>query len=269
MPLRNEDYIGFLDESGEDGLQVVSGVLIPARWLRSAERRWHDFVRDRLGSRSGRREVKGKELVRGEGAALHAQRRLLASGHPPISAKGAGQQFFRNALNHIASIYEVRTLSVGLHTNRPLEAYQLWYWLMSGLLVEKARAPRPRLPLIVIDGEDAKFRASWDLITYRFYKAFPRCQPYVGAGNSWFVGGAIHQDSQLHPFIQMADLVAGAARHSIAQRQPYASWYANHLKGHARSLGRQIDVSARATAQLRSRDPQDTKGIGWPNALVP
>lgn len=37
--LRNEDYIAFLDESEQDKLQVVAGVLIPARWLRPAERR--------------------------------------------------------------------------------------------------------------------------------------------------------------------------------------------------------------------------------------
>jgi hypothetical protein len=61
--LRNEDYVAFLDESGESNLQVVSGVLIPARWLRPAERRWRDFVRDHLGSRTGRTEIKGRELM--------------------------------------------------------------------------------------------------------------------------------------------------------------------------------------------------------------
>jgi hypothetical protein len=91
--LRNEDYVAFLDESGEEGLQVVAGVFIPARWLRSAERRWHDFIRDHLGSSSGRSEVKGRELVKGQGVALHAQKRLLYRGWPPLTAKAAGQQF--------------------------------------------------------------------------------------------------------------------------------------------------------------------------------
>lgn len=81
MPgLRNEDYVAFLDESGETGLQIVAGVMIPARWLRSAERRWHDFIRDRLGSSSGRTEVKSRELVKGQGVSIHAQNRILASG---------------------------------------------------------------------------------------------------------------------------------------------------------------------------------------------
>ena len=97
--LRNEDYVAFLDESGEDNLQVASGVLIPARWLRSAERRWRDFVRDHLGSRSGRTEIKGRGLVRGEGVSIHAQNRILASGGASLSALAAGRLFYRDAWN--------------------------------------------------------------------------------------------------------------------------------------------------------------------------
>jgi len=114
--LRNEDYVGFLDESGEDNLQVVAGVLIPARWLRSAERRWRDFIRDHLGSRSGRTEIKGRELVKGEGVSLHAQNRILASGGAPLTARAAGRLFYRDALEHVAGISELRVLSVGLQT---------------------------------------------------------------------------------------------------------------------------------------------------------
>jgi hypothetical protein len=124
--LRNEDYIAFLDESGEDGLQVVAGVLIPARWLRSAERRWRDFIRDRLGSRSGRTEVKARDLLAGSRASLHAQRRALADHGLPLSAKAAGGHFYREALEHIASITEVRVLSVGLQAKHPVEVYRLW-----------------------------------------------------------------------------------------------------------------------------------------------
>ncbi len=63
--LRNEDYVAYLDESGSDTLQVVAGVLIPARWLRPAEYRWREFIRDAMGSSSGRTEVKSRELLRG------------------------------------------------------------------------------------------------------------------------------------------------------------------------------------------------------------
>lgn len=269
MPLRNEDYIAFLDESGEDGLQVVAGVLIPARWLRGAERRWQDFVRNRLGSRSGRREVKGRELLKGQGAAIHAQRTMLAGGWPPLSASAAGQQFYREALEHIAGIAEVRVIAVGLPTNRPLQVYRLWYWLAYAALVERPRAPRPRLPLTVIDGEDVSFRGAHDLVAHRFYRAFPRCQPYVARGSKWFVGGSAHQDSKLHPLIQMADLVAGAARHAIAERAPYGEWYRTHLVRHAKGMGRTIDGSSHALSQLKRRSRTDACGSGWRNALLP
>ncbi|HZJ10064.1 MAG TPA: hypothetical protein VFD39_10240, partial [Trueperaceae bacterium] len=82
---------------------------------------------------------------------------------------------------------------------------------MYASLIERPRAPRPRLPLVVIDGEDAAFRSAQDLIAYRFYRAFPRRRSYMTRGEEWFVGGSAHQDSTLHPFVQMADLVAGAA----------------------------------------------------------
>jgi len=171
--LRNEDYVAFLDESGESALQVVSGVLIPARWLRSAERRWRDFVRDGLGSPSGRLEVKGRELIRGKGASLHAQSALLERGWAPLSAPAAGRRFYRDALEHIATIEEVRILTVGLPTKHPIEVYRLWFWMMYALLVERPKGPRPRLPLTVIDGEDMSFRAAQDLVAHRFYRAFP------------------------------------------------------------------------------------------------
>lgn len=267
--LRNEDYVAFLDESGEPGLQVVAGVLVPARWLRSAERRWRDFIRDHLGSRSGRREVKSAELLAGQGVAFHAQRLMLANGWPPLSAKAAGRQFFRDALEHIASIAEVRVLTVGLDTKYPLEAYRLWFWLAYAALVERPRAPRPRLPLAVIDGTDAAFRGAQDLVAYRFYRAFPRCQPYVAVGRLWFVGGAVHQDSSLLPLVQAADLVAAAARHAIRGRKPEGSWFETHMRKHARSMGREIDVSAHALSRLRKLDPKDNCGSGHFGALVP
>lgn len=270
MALRNEDYVAYLDESGETGIQVVSGVLIPARWLRGAERRWLDFVRDHLGSRSGRAEIKSRDLIAGRGIALHAQNRILASGGGPLSARAAGRQFYTDAIEHIAGIAEVRTLTVGLPTARPVEVYRLWFWMVYAALIERPRAPRPRLPLTVIDGQDAAFRNAHDLVAHRFYRTFPRRQPYIARGQEWFVGGSAYQDSALHPFIQMADLLAGAARHAMVQRTPQGGWYRKHLQEHAESIGqgRDVESSAAALAQLRALSPSDTISSGWPKAIL-
>lgn len=268
--LRNEDYIAFLDESGEDGLQVVAGVLVPARWMRSAEQRWRDFIRDRLGSRSGKTEVHSRELLKGEGVSLHAQREFIARTGQPISAGAAGRDFHKEALNHIASITEVRILTVGVKTKHALDAYRLWFWLAYAELVTRPHSPRPRLPLTVIDGQDARFRSAHDLVAHRFYRKFPRAQPYIRRGNLWFVGGSVHQDSALLPFIQMADLVAAAGRHAIVRRKPYRNWYDTHLRQHALGLNvsRDIDVSAHALAELRRRSPQDACGSGHKSGIL-
>jgi len=267
--LRNEDYVAFLDESGESGLQVVAGVLMPARWLRSAERRWRDFVSDHLGSPSGRLEVKSRELIKGRGASLHAQAVLLDKGWPPLSAKAAGQRFYRDALEHIATIEEIRILTVGLSTARPVDAYRLWFWMMNALLVERPKGPRPRLPLTVIDGEDMSFRAAQDLVAHRFYRAFPHCQPYVSRGSGWFVGGSVLQNSHLHPFIQMADLVAGAGRHALVKRKPYGTWYRKHLVAYAQTKRQTpIEVSGHAMSELKRLTPKDACGSGWKDAQV-
>ncbi len=269
--LRNEDYVAFVDESivpGTPGLTVVAGVFIPARLLRSAERRWRDFVTDRLGSRSGRREVRGKELIKGYGAAKHAQTRLLAEGWPPLSAKGAGHQFYREALEHISSLTEIRVLTVGLRTTAAVDAYRLWFWMSNILLVERPRAPRPRLPMIVIDGRNTAFRSAQDLVAWRFYKAFARCQPYVGGGSRWFVGGSVLQDSVLSPFIQMADLVAVSGRLAIAQNTPEKTRYRDHNVSPAQAMGGKIDVSRHARSELRRRSREDSCGSGWKDALL-
>lgn len=266
--LRDEDYIAYIDESGEDGLQVVAGALIPARWLRGTERRWRDFVRGELGSRSGKLEVKGRDLLAGKGASFRAQQVQREKGRP-MSARAAGRLFYRDALEHIAVINQIRVLVVGLPTKHPLEVYRLWFWMANALLVEKARAPRPRLPLAVIDGEDQSFRAAQDLVAHRFYHAFPKCQPYVGRGSAWFVGGSVFQDSRLHPLVQMADLLAGVARHAIVQRKPQGHWYEQHLIGRARRANRNIDASPQALKKLTKLSPADTPGAGWRDALLP
>ena len=222
-------------------------------------------MRDHLGSRSGRTEVKSRDLIKGRGVALHAQTRILASGGPSVSARGAGQQFYRDALEHIARIREVRFLTVGMDTNRPLEVYRLWFWLAYAALIERPRAPRPRLPVSVIDGRDMAFRHAQDLIAYRFYRTFGNTRHYLWRGSEWFVGGATHQESSLHPFIQMADLVAGAGPHAIAGRVPYGAWYKQHLVG---ATDREVDVSPHALDCLRALSPNDACGSGWRSARL-
>jgi hypothetical protein len=266
--LRDEDYVAYLDESGEDGLQVVAGLLIPARWLRGAERRWRDFVRSKLHSKSGKLEVKGRDLVAGKGASWNAQAVQLSHGQS-MSAKAAGRAFYRDALEHISLINQVRIVAVGLPTKHPIDVYRLWFWMAYALLVEKPRGPRPKLPLVVIDGEDASFRAAQDLVAHRFYKEFPKCQPYVFKGSQWFVGGSVHQDSSMHPLIQMADLVAGVARHSIVDRQPQGDWYEKHLVGRAEKAKRRIDASSQALSRLKRLSQADGCGSGWRDALLP
>lgn len=204
----------------------------------------------------------------GKGASLRAQQVRLANGQS-LSAKAAGRAFYRDALEHIAIINQIRILAVGLPTKHPLDVYRLWFWMANALLVEKSRAPRPKLPMVVIDGEDASFRAAQDLVAHRFYHAFPKCQPYVVRGSQWFVGGSVHQDSALHPFIQMADLVAGAARHSIVDRKPQGEWYKKHLVGRAKRARRRIDASSHALGRLKRLSQSDDCGSGWHDAMLP
>lgn len=271
MGLRNEDYVAFLDESGETNLQVVAGVLVPARWLRGAERRWRDFVRHHLGSHSGKTELHAQVLLDGRGsAAFYASKTSVSRTGQARSAKAAGRLLYRDTLEHVASIAEVRILAVGLNTKYPREAYRLWFWLMYAALITRPRAPRPRLPLVVIDGQDDSFREAHDLVAHRFYSNFWGRQPYITRGSSWFIGGSVHHRSEFLPFIQMADLVANAARHAIANRRPYRSWYDTHLRQHAANLGhgRDIDVSAHALAELKRRSPTDRCGSGHANARV-
>lgn len=267
MPLRNEHYIAFLDESGQPGLQVVSGIFVPARWVRSAERRWQEFIRDELGSRSGRREVKGRELLKGQGASINAQAVHLKRGGSSISAQGAGRQFYRLALQHIAGISELRVLTVGLKTAYPKEVYRLWFWLAYAALIQRPRSPRPYLPIAVIDGEDEAFRQAHSLVAFRFYKSFKNRQPYITGGPQWFVGGSLFHESSNLSFIQMADLVAGAARHALAGGR-YRTWYGTHLRQVALSRGRPIDISAHALAEIKRRSPTDKCGSNWANALI-
>jgi hypothetical protein len=83
------------------------------------------------------------------------------------------------------------------------------------------------------------------------------------------VGGSVFQDSALHPVVQMADLVAGAARHSIVGRKPAGNWYSKHLVGRAQKAGRKIDASPQALKKLKALSRSDDCGSGWRDALLP
>lgn len=271
MPgLRNEDYVAFLDESGDEvsGVITVAGIFIPARWLRAAENRWRTFIRHELGRKSGRREVKSRELVSGSGASLDAQRAYIAHHGQPISANAAGRHFYKQALEHIAMIAECRVLAVGIRTAHAEDVYRLWFWLAYIAHVQRGQTPRPRLALSVIDGEDLSFRHAQDLILYRFYKRFRGIQTYVQSGNAWFVGGSVHQDSKVLPFTQMSDLLAGAARRAIVGGK-YSTWYDIHLKQLAEGRGREVEMSDYALSLLSAADPADTSRCGYANALIP
>jgi hypothetical protein len=133
---------------------------------------------------------------------------------------------------------------------------------------EPSQPREPRLPLVVIDGQDDSFREAQDLIAHRFYSSFWGRQPYITRGRAWFVGGSVHQRSEFLPFIQMADVVANAARHAIANRRPYRDWFDAHLRRHAQNRGRDIDISRDALSELRRRSPTDRCGSGWAQALI-
>jgi hypothetical protein len=207
-------------------------------------------------------------LAKGHGPAKNAQKRLLASGSPPISALAAGWQFYREALRHIATLTEVRVLTVGYPSVKIVDAYHLWFWMCNALLVERPRQPRPRLSLAVLDGRDTRLRETQDLVAWRFYRAFPACQPYVKVGTRWFVGGSVLHDSALSPFIQMADLIAGAARLAVIGSEAGRDWYQQDLREYASNRGRPIDVSRHARSQLRERSRHDACGSGWKDAIL-
>lgn len=269
MPLRAEDYVAFVDESTRPDplhpLTVVSGILIPARWLRPAERRWEAFIRNEVGRPSGIAEFHAHDLLAGKGLARDIAKQQLASRGLHKSAKGAAHDFYKQALEHIALIAEARVLVVGSRTVFAEETYRLWYWLLYASLVQRANHPRPRMAMIVIDGQDRGFRRAQDLIAYRFYRQFPLIQPYVGAGNEWFIGGSALQESHLHPFIQMTDLICGVARRSLEANPKFTSWYPDHLREYAIARGRDVDCSNAALACLQALDPAGA--TGWNDAL--
>ena len=125
-------------------------------------------------------------------------------------------------------------------------------------LTTRPRLPRPRVAMIVIDGEDQGIRRVLRGVVGDFYWRCHRRQPYITGGRSWFIGGATLHDSATLPFIQMADLVAHAGYQAISRKPERAfmhDWYAQHLLGPARAKGREIDVSETLLDELLAIDP--------------
>jgi hypothetical protein len=123
--------------------------------------------------------------------------------------------------------------------------------------------------MTIIDGQDALLRGAHDLIAFRFHRAFANRRGYMRSGRPWFIGGSVHQDSALSPFVQTADLVAGVARHAIKKRKSVGTWYDKHLRATGLSGGREVHVSAHALRRLKTLDPRDSRGIAHSAAQVP
>ena len=257
--LRNEDYVAFVDESGDDKLTVISGVMLPARWVRATEARWEAFLRSH--GIYGRGELKAWKLTTGRGVAQDMAHRLQRPSGDSMSthAKRCGQEAYIDALRLIGTFTELRVATVGVPTGRPIDAYRVWNWMLCAGLTTRPRSPRPRVPVIVIDGQDQGIRRALRGVVGDFYWRCNRRQPYVSAGKAWFIGGATLHDSATLPFIQMADLVAHAAYQAIKRKPERAfmhHWYGEHLLGTARARGREIDVSESMLQELSAINPK-------------
>jgi hypothetical protein len=260
-----EDYVAFIDESGDGTLQVVSGLFVPARWMRSAYTLLDD-VRATEGFRHPD-ELKAAELATGRGFAWERAETLprpigvSKSNH----AKQTGCDIYTRVLRHVARINGLRVLSIGLRTRFPIEAYRLWFWAAcAGLTAFPRGRRRPQVSILVIDGQDQGFLRVQRGVVKDFYKSCKGRQSYVGPGKAWFMGGAVLHESHSLPYIQVTDLVAHAAFQAVrgnpdrAYMQP---WYEDEFRAPARARRRIIDVSDFCLAELR--------GCRVPAALAP
>lgn len=255
MTFLREDYVAFLDESGDDDLQVVSGIFVPARWMRSA----HTFLDDVRATEGLRHpeELKAAELATGRGFAWEQAKKL----HRPAGlskwnhAKQTGQDIYTRVLGHVARINGLRVLTLGLRTHYPTEAYRLWFWAAcAGLTSFPRHRRRPRVSMLVIDGQDQGLLRVQRGVVKDFYASCRGRQSYLRAGRAWFMGGAVLHESHSLPFIQITDLVAHAAFQAIVanpDRIFMHGWYENEFRAVARQRNRVIDISDVCLAELR------------------
>jgi hypothetical protein len=266
-----EDYVVFLDESGNDTLQVVAGVFIPVRWTRPASVYLDDF-RATEGVRQPE-ELKAAELATGRGVARRiAAVRPRGSGIKPRAHElQIGHDIYTRALATAGYLNRMQVVCIGVPTRVPAEAYRLWFWAVCAGLTASRGPTRPRVSLVVIDGEDQGFLRVQRGVVKDFYLANRRRQSYVGPGTEWFIGGAVLHESHSLPFVQMADLVAHAAFQNLLGNPKRAfmhTWYEDHLRTPARLRHRRIDVSAFCLAELANCNPPAAVNAHAAEALI-
>ncbi|MGH3431058.1 MAG: DUF3800 domain-containing protein [Mycobacteriales bacterium] len=245
MSFLHEDYIVFMDESGDDDLQVVTGLFVPVRWMRSAYQLLDD-IRATEGFKVPE-EMKASVLATGRG---FAWQRAQTTARPAFVSKRdhalkTGCDIYTRVLGKVAGLNGLRVVSLGLQTPFPQEVYRLWFWaLCAGLTSYTIK--RPRVSMIVIDGQDQGLLRSHRGIVKDFYGRNKGRQWYLKPGRAWFIGGAVLHDSRALPFIQMADLVAHAAFQTILQNPKRAymhGWYDQSFCRIAANRNRQIEAS--------------------------
>jgi hypothetical protein len=253
MPFLTEDYIAFVDESGDANFQVVTGLFVPARWVRSAYTLLDD-IRATEGFRQTD-ELKAAELATGRGFAwTRAQGLVCPLGMSwKAHALQTGCDIYKRVLGHVARINGLRVLTIGLQTRFPSEAYRLWFWATCAGLTAFPEGDRPRVSMIVIDGQDQGLLRVHRGVVKDFYRSCNRRQTYVSGGRSWFMGGSVLHESHSLPFVQIADLVAHAGFQALANNPDRAymhQWYEDSLRAVARARHRQIDISATCLTEL-------------------
>lgn len=256
MAFAHEDYVVFMDESGDDNLQVVTGLFVPARWMRPAYQLLDD-IRATEGFKVPE-EMKASVLATGRGFAW--QRAESIQRPAWISKRNhalqTGCDIYTRVLGHTAGINGLRVMSVGLQTARPQEVYRLWFWAACAGLTSFA-IRRPRVSMIVIDGQDQGLLRSHRGIVKDFYRRNRGRQWYLRPGRPWFMGGAVLHESHALPFIQVADLVAHAAFQKILQSPQRAymhDWYDQSFCQVAANRHRDIEASRFALNELAGCD---------------
>jgi hypothetical protein len=260
MAFAAEDYIVFVDESGNDDLQVIAGLFVPVRWVRSSYAYLDDF-RASEGIRVPD-ELKAAELATGRG--LVARRLAKATPIPPgvgmrTHAGRIGQSLYERALTLAGSMNGLRVVAIGLRTRFPVEAYRLWFWSVCAGITAFPSSDRPRVSLMVIDGQDQGLLRTQRGVTRDFYYTCRQRQTYIGPGSLWFMGGAVLHESHSLPFIQTADLVAHAAFQAILGNPDRAfmhTWYRQKLCDIAhQQRGRIVDASTFCLHELVGLHP--------------
>jgi hypothetical protein len=256
MAFLREDYVAFLDESGDEDITVVSGLFVPTRWMRSAAT-FLDDIRATEGFTQPE-EMKAAELATGRGFAWERAQSLVRP--PGVSfrnhAKQTGCDIYKRVLRQVSRINGLRVLTVGLPTNVPNEVYRLWFWtLCAGLTSFPRGRRRPQVSMLVIDGQDQGLLRIHRGVVKDFYTSCRGRQPYISAGRAWFIGGAVLHESHSLPFIQATDLNAHAAFQALRANPDRAymhQWYENEFRAPARRRRRLIDVSDFCLAELRA-----------------